>query len=119
SQMKSGSVIVDISIDRGGCFETSKVTNHTHPIYRKYDVIHYCVPNIASDVSRTASMALSNIFTPLLLNMGVQGGCASLIKRDRGFRHGVYLYNGTLTNESLGQAFNLPYKDIDLLFAAF
>ncbi len=117
--MKSGSVIVDISIDRGGCFETSKVTNHTNPIYRKYDVVHYCVPNIASDVCKTASMALSNIFSPLLLNMGEQGGCASLIKKDRGFRHGVYLYNGTLTNESLGQAFNLPYKDIDLLFAAF
>jgi alanine dehydrogenase len=119
SQMKPGSVIVDISIDRGGCFETSEVTNHSKPIYRKYDVIHYCVPNIASDVCKTASMALSNIFTPLLLNMGEQGGCASLIKKDRGFRHGVYLYNGTLTNESLGEAFNLPYKDIDLLFAAF
>jgi len=119
SQMKSGSVIVDISIDKGGCFETSQVTNHSSPVYRKYDVVHYCVPNIASDVGKTASIALSNIFTPLLLNMGEQGGCSSLIKKDHGFRHGVYLYNGTLTNESLGQAFNLPYKDIDLLFAAF
>jgi alanine dehydrogenase len=82
-------------------------------------VIHYCVPNIASRVSRTASIALSNIFTPLILSIGKEGGCASLIKKDAGFRHGVYLYNGTLTNESLGEAFNLPYKDIDLLFAAF
>ncbi|MCH2216115.1 MAG: alanine dehydrogenase [Flavobacteriales bacterium] len=119
AQMKEGSVIVDISIDKGGCFETSQVTNHSNPIYKKYDVVHYCVPNIASDVGKTASIALSNIFTPLLLDMGEKGGCASLIKRDRGFRHGVYLYNGTLTNEALGQAFNLPYKDIDLLFAAF
>ncbi|MEM9053603.1 MAG: alanine dehydrogenase [Bacteroidota bacterium] len=119
SQMKAGSVIVDISIDKGGCFETSQVTNHSNPVYKKYDVVHYCVPNIASDVGKTASIALSNIFTPLLLDMGEKGGCASLIKRDRGFRHGVYLYNGTLTNEALGQAFNLPYKDIDLLFAAF
>ena len=119
SEMKEGSVIVDISIDRGGCFETSQVTTHEKPVYRKFGVVHYCVPNIASDVSRTASIALSNIFTPLILNIGEEGGCANLIKKDRGFRHGVYLYNGTLTNESLGEAFNLPYKDIDLLFAAF
>lgn len=119
SNMREGSVIVDICIDKGGCFETSEVTNHTEPIFKKYGVAHYCVPNVASQVSKTASMALSNIFTPLLLNIGKHGGCSELIKRDRGFRHGVYLYNGTLTNESLGEAFNLPYKDIDLLFATF
>jgi len=119
SQMKAGSVIVDISIDKGGCFETSRVTSHSKPIYREYDVVHYCVPNIASDVGKTASIALSNIFTPLLLRMGENGGCSGLIKNDRGFRHGVYLYNGTLTNQSLGEAFGLPFKDIDLLFAAF
>lgn len=117
--MKEGSVIVDVSIDKGGCFETSEVTNHANPTFVKNGVTHYCVPNIASRVSRTASIALSNVFTPLMLNIGKHGGCASLIKRDLGFRHGVYLYNGTLTNESLGEAFNLPYKDIDLLFAAF
>ncbi len=117
--MKEGSVIVDISIDQGGCFETSRATNHTQPTFRSNGVIHYCVPNVASRVSRTASVALSNIFTPLILNIGKHGGCSALIKRDTGFRHGVYLYNGTLTNESLGEAFNLPYKDIDLLFAAF
>lgn len=117
--MKEGTVIVDVSIDKGGCFETSTVTNHTNPTFVVHGVTHYCVPNIASRVSRTASIALSNVFTPLLLNIGKHGGCASLIKREMGFRHGVYLYNGTLTNESLGEAFNLPYKDIDLLFAAF
>jgi alanine dehydrogenase len=117
--MKEGSVIVDISIDKGGCFETSEVTNHTHPVFRKFGVVHYCVPNVASRVSRTASIALSNIFTPLIIDIGKEGGCASLIKKHKGFRHGVYLYNGTLTNESLGEAFNLPFKDIDLLFAAF
>jgi alanine dehydrogenase len=119
SQMKEGSVIVDISIDKGGCFETSEVTNHSNPVYRKYGVVHYCVPNVASRVCRTASIALSNIFTPLLLEIGQEGGCASLIKKHPGFRHGVYLYNGTLTNQSLGEAFQLPFKDIDLLFAAF
>lgn len=119
SEMKPGAVIVDISIDMGGCFETSEVTNHTHPIYRKHDVIHYCVPNVASRVSRTASYALSNIFTPIILTIGEEGGCANLIKKDAGFRHGVYMYNGTLTSEILGEAFNLPFKDIELLFAAF
>lgn len=119
SEMKQDSVIVDICIDKGGCFETSKVTNHANPVYRKYGVIHYCVPNVASRVSRTASYALSNIFTPILLQIGDSGGCSNLIAKDSGFRHGVYLYNGTLTNESLGEAFNLPYKDIDLLFASF
>ncbi len=118
-EMKEGSVVVDVCADQGGCFETSVATNHTHPTFVKHGVVHYCVPNIASRVSKTASMALSNIFTPLLLNIGKHGGCSSLIKDDPGFRHGVYLYNGTLTNESLGEVFNLPYKDIDLLFAAF
>lgn len=118
-QMKEGSVIVDISIDKGGCFETSEVTNHTNPTFVKHGVVHYCVPNVASRVSRTASIALSNVFTPILLEIGNEGGCSSLIKKEAGFRHGVYLYNGILTNESLGEAFNLPYKDIDLLFAAF
>jgi alanine dehydrogenase len=118
-EMRDSSVIVDVSIDKGGCFETSEVTNHTNPVFERYGVIHYCVPNMASRVSRTASIALSNIFTPLILNIGKHGGCSGLIKRDLGFRHGVYLYNGTLTNESLGEAFGLPYKNIDLLFAAF
>lgn len=117
--MRAGSVIVDVSIDQGGCFETSKVTNHTTPIYRVHDVIHYCVPNIASRVSRTASMALSNIFTPVMLRMGNVGGISNYIRTDAGFRTGVYFYNGTLTSESLGERFNLPYKTIDLLLAAF
>jgi len=119
SKMKHGSVIVDISIDQGGCFETSEITNHTNPVFRKYGVAHYCVPNIASRVSRTASYALSNIFTPTLINMGDCGGIKNLIKRERGFRHGVYLYNGTLTSPILGEAFGLPYKEMELLMAAF
>nr|MDQ3073401.1 alanine dehydrogenase [Bacteroidota bacterium] len=73
-EMKYGSVIVDVSIDQGGCFETSQVTNHTHPIYEKHGVIHYCVPNIASRVARTASYALSNIFSPILMDISDVGG---------------------------------------------
>ncbi|MEI8193640.1 MAG: alanine dehydrogenase [Flavobacteriia bacterium] len=114
-QMKEGSVIVDVSIDQGGCFETSVVTNHLDPVFIKYGVIHYCVPNIASRVSRTASFALSNIFSPLLLDMGDRGGVEELIRRKPGLRNGVYIYKGVLTNEVLGKVFDLSYKSIDLL----
>ena len=114
-QMKAGSVIIDISIDQGGCFETSQVTNHNEPIFIKHGVIHYCVPNIASRVARTASFALSNIFSPLILEMGDKGGATELIKTHPGFRNGVYIYRGILTNEVLGKVFNLNYKDINLI----
>lgn len=116
--MKSGSVVVDVSIDQGGCFETSKLTNHKQPTFKKHDVIHYCVPNIASRVPRTASLALSNIFSPLVLEMGDTGGCKEMIKKDPGFRSGVYIYQGKLTSEILGKVFDLPYKNIELLLAA-
>jgi len=113
--MKEGSVVVDVSIDQGGCFETSRVTNHNEPTFIKHGVIHYCVPNIASRVSRTASFALSNIFSPLLLEMGDKGGVSDLIRSQSGFRNGVYIYRGILTNEVLGRAFDLKFKNIELL----
>ena len=116
--MKYGSVIVDISIDQGGCFETSRVANHENPIYKEFGVVHYCVPNVASRVSRTASYALSNIFAPILLSIGSDGGCTNSIKRHDGLRNGVYLFNGTLTNEIIGEAFSLPWKSLKLLLAA-
>ena len=118
SDMKHGSVIVDISIDQGGCFETSRVTNHDEPTFKEYGVIHYCVPNVASRVSRTASYALSNIFAPLLVSMGDNGGFTETLKRNSGLCEGVYLYRGTLTNEIIGEAFKLPWKPIDLLIPA-
>ena len=113
--MKEGSVIVDVSIDQGGCFETSRVTSHDKPTFMEHGVVHYCVPNIPSRVSRTASFALSNIFAPILLDMGDKGGARELIQRDPGFRSGVYMYKGVLTSEVLGKVFNLKYKDIELL----
>lgn len=115
--MKEGSVLIDVSIDQGGCFETSRVTTHTNPVFVHNGIIHYCVPNIPSRVPRTASFALSNIFGPLLISIGDMGGCEKLIKSDLGFRGGVYIFNGTLTNALLGEAFGLDYKDIDLLSA--
>ena len=114
-EMKPGSVIIDVSIDQGGCVETSRVTNHKNPTFEKHGVVHYCVPNIASRVPRTASFALSNIFAPILLEMGNRGGCKELIKDDKGFRSGVYMYKGTLTSEVLGKVFDLKYKSIELL----
>jgi alanine dehydrogenase len=117
SKMKAGSVIIDLSIDQGGCVETSEMTNHTNPIFRKYGVIHYCVPNIASRVSRTASYALSTIFTPILLEIGEEGGIKNMLRRNDGVRNGIYLYRGILTNKVLGDMFKMPYKDINLLMA--
>ena len=117
-KMKSGSVIVDVSIDKGGCFETSKITTHQKPTFIKHDIIHYCVPNIGSRVSRTASYSLSNIFSPLLVEIADSGGCEKLIQKAKGFRHGVYIYNGTLTSSILGEAFDLPHKNLDLLVSA-
>jgi alanine dehydrogenase len=114
-QMKEGSVIVDVSIDQGGCFETSKVTNHHEPTFVKHGVLHYCVPNIASRVSRTASFALSNIFSPLLLDIGEKGSIDDVIRFKVGFKDGVYMYKGVLTNEVLGKVFDLNYQPIDLL----
>jgi len=115
--MRPGAVIVDVSIDRGGCFETSRVSSHNHPTYKVHDVIHYCVPNIASRVSRTASYALSQIFAPILIELGEVGGISNLIKTNPGFRNGTYIYKGILTSQLLGEAFDLRYKDLDLLVA--
>ncbi len=119
AQMKAGSVIVDVSIDQGGCVETSRTTSHDQPVFRKYDVTHYCVPNIASRVPQTASIALSNFFAPLLLHAGELGGLEKLLESDFYFRQGVYLYNGILTNKFIGERYDLPSQDIDLLMAAF
>lgn len=118
AEMKSGSIIIDVSIDQGGCIGTSEMTNHKRPTFRKYDVIHYCVPNIASRVSRTASMAVSNILTPLLLQIGEEGGVDEMIFSNRWFMKGVYTYRGSVTNVHLAKKFNLVYRDLNLLIAA-
>lgn len=114
-KMKPNSVIIDVSIDQGGCFETSEVTNHKNPVFRKHEVIHYCVPNIASRVSRTATYALTNIFTPILLDIGEMGGIMNLIWEKAGVRNAVYIYQGAMTNNDLAIRFDLLYKDLNLL----
>jgi alanine dehydrogenase len=114
-QMKPGSVIMDVSIDMGGCFETSEVTSHDKPIFRKYEVIHYCVPNIPSRYSRTASRAISNIFTPYLLDIAKEGGFENAARFDKSLRNGMYFYHGVLTNKTVADWFDLPFRDINLL----
>ncbi len=118
-EMKNSSVIIDVSIDQGGCFETSHITNHTKPVFKKYGVTHYCVPNISSMVPHTVSYALSNFFAPVFLKMGEEGGMENLIKYDKGIRQGVYLYNGILTSKYIGKYFNIPYQNIELLIDIF
>lgn len=117
--MKKGAVIVDLSVDQGGSFETSECRNLSDPVYERCGVIHYCVPNLSSRVGRTASMALSNIFTPLALKIAGCGGVRNVANEDYGFRHGMYLYNGILVNRLIGKHFNLPSNDIGLLMAGF
>lgn len=118
AKMKPHSVVIDVSIDQGGCFETSEVTNHTHPVFRKYDVIHYCVPNIASRVPRTASYALTNIFAPILLDIGEFGGLMNMVWNNPGIREALYIYQGNCTNKDLADMFSLPFKDLELLVVA-
>ncbi len=118
SKMKPGAVIIDVSIDQGGCIETSEVTSHSKPFVIKNEIIHYGVPNIASKVPRTASMAVSNIITPLLIKVGDYGILENLLYASINTRHGVYCYKGALTNEYLSHKFNIKYQDINLLLAS-
>jgi alanine dehydrogenase len=117
--MKEGAVAIDVSIDQGGCFETSRPTTHKSPVFKVHGVTHYCVPNIPSKVPHTASQALNNIIVPIILEIGSEGGIENLLKRDYGVRQGVYIYNGIMTNLFISKRYSLPFQDIDLLMAAY
>jgi len=118
SKMKPDSLIIDLSIDQGGCIETSEITTLSKPIFRKHGVIHYCVPNVASRVAHTATNALSNIFTPTILRAAEEGGVEAMIFAHKWFLRGVYTYKGGLTNEYVARKFGLKHKNIELLLAA-
>ena len=118
SQMKAGSVVVDVSIDQGGCFETSEVTTHKNPTFIKHDVIHYCVPNIPSMVSQTASVAISNILTSIMRRANEYGGLEQMMFTDPGLRNGIYTYKGSLTNDYLGRRFGIKTISLDLLLTS-
>jgi len=113
--MKPGAVIIDLSIDNGGCFETSEITTHDKPIIVKHDIIHYGVTNITSRVARTSTKALSNFFLPYLLSIAKEGGFEHVIKCDRGLRSGIYLFHGRMTKKRISDWFDLPFHDINLL----
>jgi len=118
SSMRTGSVIIDVSIDRGGCFETSEITSHQSPVFTKYGVIHYCVPNIPSGFARTASQAISNVLMPLLLEAGEDGGFEHMVWHQVHLRSGIYMFKGALTNFYLSERFGLKYTDLNLLIAS-
>ncbi|MDG1452503.1 MAG: alanine dehydrogenase [Polaribacter sp.] len=113
--MKDGAILIDVSIDRGGCFETSNLTTHKTPTFTKYGVTHYCVPNIPARYARTASLSISNIFTPYLLNIAEEGGFENAVRFDKSLRNGMYFYHGILTNKTVADWFDLPFRDINLL----
>lgn len=118
ANMRPGSVVIDVSIDRGGCFETSEITTHQSPIFTKYGVLHYCVPNIPSGFARTASQAISNVLMPLLLEAGEDGGFERMVWHQIHLRSGIYMFKGCLTNFYLSERFNLKYTDLNLLIAS-
>jgi alanine dehydrogenase len=118
AKMKPGALVIDVSIDQGGCIETSRQTTLNKPTFTLYDIVHYGVPNIASRVPRTASIAISNILTPILLHIANMGGVDEMIFKNRWFMNGVYAYKGSLTNHHLAIKYNLRFKDLRLLMAA-
>lgn len=117
SAMRAGNMIVDVSIDHGGVFETSVPTTHKKPTFKKFDVIHYCVPNIPSGYARTASQAISNVLMPLLLETADEGGIDNLVWQKVNIRNGIYLFKGSLTNFHLSIKFDLKFTDLNLLLA--
>ncbi len=113
--MKKGAVIIDVCVDMGGCFETTEMTSHDNPTFIKHDVIHYGVPNIPARYPKTASISISNIFTPYILEIAESGGLENAIRFDNGLKNGLYFYRGILTNKAVADWFDMPYSDLNLL----
>ncbi|NLN25271.1 MAG: alanine dehydrogenase [Bacteroidetes bacterium] len=114
-KMKKGSIIIDVCVDMGGCFETTEMTSHENPFFIKHDVIHYVVPNIPARYPRSASLTISNIFSPYLLKIAENGGFENAIRMDEGLKNGLYFYHGILTNKTIADWFDIPYNDLNLL----
>jgi alanine dehydrogenase len=118
SAMRPGSIIIDVAIDRGGCFETSEMTSHENPIIVKHDVMHYGVPNIPSGFARTASQSISNVLMPLLLQISDEGGMEEMVWHNINLREGIYMFKGAVTDFYISQKFDLKYTDLNLLIAS-
>lgn len=117
--MKKGAIIIDLSVDQGGCFETSRCMSLKEPVFERFDVRHYCAPNISARVPRTSSIALSNIFTNMLLKIGNSGNVNAAVKESMGFRNGAYVYGGLLVNRLIGEYYGLSSTEISLLLAGY
>jgi alanine dehydrogenase len=118
ASMSAGGVVVDAVMDQGGCLETSRPTTHSDPVYRRHDVIHYCVPNMPSNAARTATYALTHVLVPYLIRIGEAGSINEALWRDEGLRNGTYVYRQHLTKKSLATMFGMPHRDIELLIAS-
>ena len=115
NRMKRGSLIIDLRISQGGCFETTCDLPADAPeVFEQYGVLHYCRPNISNQVARTASMALSNVFVPLFLELGDYSSIQNCAKSDDGFKSGIYMYAGKLVNDYVASFFNLRANNIDI-----
>ena len=118
--MKKGALVIDLRVSQGGCFETTCCLSREDPaVFEQYGVLHYCKLNISNRVARTTSMAYSNIFVPLLLSLGDAGSVQGMIKSDKGFRAGVYMYYGKTVNSYVSNHFNLSSNNLDLYLSAF
>lgn len=114
SQMKPGSVLVDIAIDQGGCFEDSRPTTHESPVYQVHNSIFYCVANMPGAVPQTSTYALTNATLPYVVKLANQGWKAAL-KSDAGFARGLNVHNSQVTYHAVAQEFSLPFTDISSL----
>jgi alanine dehydrogenase len=115
-RMRPGSVIIDLSIDQGGCVETSRPTTPEHPTFVVHDVVHYCVPNMTANVARTASRALADAVRHWIADIA-EHGPAEAFRTDGGLASGVYLYRGAVVHPALAAAHGLPIRALTDLLA--
>jgi alanine dehydrogenase len=112
--MRPGSVIVDISIDQGGCVETARVTTHSNPVYVEHDVVHYCVGNMPGAVPRTSTYALTNVTLPYAIDIASKG-LEDAVREDPALALGVNVYGGRVTNRGVAEAHRLPFQELGAL----
>ena len=108
-KMRKGSVMVDIAIDQGGCFETSRPTSHDNPTYVEHDVVHYCVTNMPGAVARTSTFALNNATLPFVLTLAIKGYSKALADNEH-LSRGLNIHKGDLTYAAVAESLDLPFK---------
>lgn len=112
--MKPGAVVIDVSIDQGGCIETSRPTTIENPVFVTHNVIHYCVPNMSSSVARSATYALTNSLLPFITDI-VEQGIKEAIKTNTGLAKGICTFDGYCTHQPSAKSFDVEFKDINTL----